>query len=200
VRDYLNAYFVGGVLMPPFSATTDNPKAELFTALRKRMAPILNQSNDLSHSGLSARSVAALAELDNLRGVAASIVPQVTLINVRDHGLLSLTSNSAYTNIASMFGEAERRLVAEDSVTLANGVIGAYPNIFLDVRESELPELVTRIQQLRSEADYSALLDRFGVRRTDPRFWSLSDQVSSKYRQAEPLTAGVLDYSRYDNR
>lgn len=200
VRDYLLAYFEGGVLMPPFKATTDDPKAELFTALRKRMTPILNQSHDLSRSGLSARSVAALAELDNLRGVAASIVPQATLINVKDHGLLTLTSNSAYTNIASMFGEAERRLLAEYSVTLANGVIGAYPNIFLDVRESDLPELVARIQQLRSEKDYSALLDRFGVRRTDPRFWALSDQVLSKYRHAEPLTAGVLDYSRYDNR
>jgi hypothetical protein len=99
-----------------------------------------------------------------------------------------------------MFGEANRRLVAEDSVTLANGVIGAYPNVFLDVSEADLPELVSRIQQLRNEADYAALLDRFGVRRTDPRFWSLSDQLLSKYRRAEPLTSGVLDYSRYDNR
>jgi hypothetical protein len=200
VRDYLNAYFERGALLPPFKSTTDDPKAELFAALRKRMAPILNQGNDLSRSGLSARSIAALAELDNLRGVAASIVPQVTLINVQDHGLLSLTSNSAYTNIASMFGEADRRLVAEDSVTLANGVIGAYPNVFLDVSEADLPELVSRIQQLRNEDDYSALLDRFGVRRTDSRFWSLSDQLLSKYRYAEPLAAGVLDYSRYDNR
>jgi hypothetical protein len=200
VRDYLNAYYERETLPTPFIAITNDPKAELFAALRKRMAPILNQSNDLSRSGLSARSVAALAELDNLRGVAASIVPQVTLINVKDHGLLTLTSNSAYTNIASMFGEANRRLVAEDSVTIANGVIGAYPNIFLDVREADLPELVSRIQQLRSEEDYAALLDRFGVRRTDSRFWSLSDQLLSKYRHAEPLTAGVLDYSRYDNR
>jgi hypothetical protein len=68
------------------------------------------------------------------------------------------------------------------------------------VSEADLPELVTRIQQLRNEDDYSALLDRFGVRRTDSRFWSLSDQLLSKYRHAEPLTAGVLDYSRYDNR
>lgn len=200
VRDYLNAYFEKEALLPPFPATTDDPKAELFAALRKRMAPILNQSNDLSHSGLSASTLAALAELDNLRGVSASIVPQVTLINVKDQGLLTLLSNSAYTNIASMFGAADRRLVAEDSVTLANGVIGAYPNVFLDLNEAQLPDLVTRIQQLRSEEDYRALLDRFGVRRTDPRFWSLSDHMLSSYRYAEPLTAGVLDYSRYDNR
>jgi len=200
VRNYLNAYFEREALLPPFSATTDDPKAELFAALRKRMTPVLNRNYELSRSGLSARSVAALSELDNLRGIAASIVPQVTFINVQGHGLLTLLSNSAYTNIASMFGEANRRLVEEDSVTLANGVIGAYPNVFLNVREADLPELATRIKQLRTEQDYGALLDRFGIRRSDPRFWSVSDELLSKYRHAEPLTSGVLDYSRYDNR
>jgi hypothetical protein len=200
VSNYLNAYFEKEVLPPPFPATGNDPKADLFVALRDRMAPILNQSNDLSRSGLSARSIAALAELDDLRGIAASIVPQVTLINVEGHGLLTLLSNSAYTNIASMFGAADRRLVNEDSVTLVNGVIGAYPNVFLDLREADLPEFVAQIQQLRNEEDYSALLDRFGVRRTDPRFWALSDQLLDKYRDVEPLTSGVLDYSRYDNR
>jgi hypothetical protein len=84
--------------------------------------------------------------------------------------------------------------------TNASGVVGAYPNVFLEVSESELSELVSLICQLRSEADYSALLDRFGVRRTDARFWSVSDQIRADYRRAEPLTSGVLDYSRYDNR
>lgn len=36
-----------------------------------------------------------------------------------------------------MFGEANRRLAAEDSLTLANGVIGAYPNVFLDLSEAD---------------------------------------------------------------
>lgn len=200
VRNYLNAYFEQGALMPPYSAGSGDPKAELFAALRTRMAKILNHDHDLSRSGLSASSVKVLSTLDDVRGVAASIVSQTTLIRIKDRGLFTLLSNSAYTNIASMFGEAERRLVEEDSVTLARGVIGAYPNVFLDVRESDLPELVTRIRQLRNEDDYRALLDRFGVRRTDPRFWALSDDILASYRQAEPLTAGVLDYSRYDNR
>ena len=99
-----------------------------------------------------------------------------------------------------MFREEHRSVIEEDTLTLANGVVGAYPNVFLEVKESELPELVSLVSQLHSEADYSALLDRFGVRRTDARFWSVSDQIHSEYRRAEPLMSGVLDYSRYDNR
>jgi hypothetical protein len=68
------------------------------------------------------------------------------------------------------------------------------------VSEAEIPELVAKIEGLRSETDYSALLDRFGIRRTDPRFWAVSDQVSADYRNAELISHGVLDYSRYENR
>ena len=70
--------------------------------------------------------------------------------------------------------------------------MGAYPNIFLQVSEAEIPELVAKIEGLRNEADYSALLDRFGIRRTDARFWAVSDQVSAGYRNSEALTHGVL--------
>ena len=57
-----------------------------------------------------------------------------------------------------------------------------------------------KIAGLRSEADYSALLDRFGIRRTDERFWDVSDRVLADYENSEPVTHGVLDYSRYENR
>jgi hypothetical protein len=99
-----------------------------------------------------------------------------------------------------MFGEADRRLIDEDTLTIANGVIGAYPNEFMLLKQAEIPEFVKQIEQLRTEEDYSRLLDRFGVRRTDARFWEVSDQVFNDYRRSEPIAFGVLDYSRYDNR
>jgi len=43
-------------------------------------------------------------------------------------------------------------------------------------------------------------LDRFGIRRTDERFWAVSDQVLADYRAAEVISSGVLDYGRYENR
>jgi hypothetical protein len=200
VRTYLDSYYEHGVLMPLFQARTEQPKQELFGVLQERMANVLNRRYQLESSGLSSAAIASLAELNQVRGVPASIMPQVMIIKVKEHGLLTVLSNSAYTNIAFMFGEDRRRLIEEDSLTVTNGVLGAYPNMFLQLSESEVPEFVSRVKQLRTEADYSELLDRFGMRRTDERFWPLSDQILSDYRQAEPLTAGVLDYSRYENR
>jgi hypothetical protein len=99
-----------------------------------------------------------------------------------------------------MFDEEDRRLIDEDTLTIANGIIGSYPNEFMLLKQTEIPEFVNQVEQLRTEEDYSRLLDRFGVRRTDARFWEVSDQVLNDYRQSEPIASGVLDYSRYDNR
>jgi hypothetical protein len=200
VHAYLASYYEHGVLPPPFDFKTNDPKAELFRALQARLAKVLNHRYELQQAGLSASSVAALARLDQVRGVAASIMPQTTLIKVNEHGLLSLSSNSAYSNVSSILNSESNRLPDEDTLTIANGVTGAYPNIFLQVSEAEIPELVAKIEGLRSETDYSTLLDRFGIRRTDPRFWAVSDQVSADYRNAELISHGVLDYSRYENR
>jgi hypothetical protein len=200
VHDYLSAYYEHGVLPAPFAFETDQPKAELFRALQARLAKVLNHRYELQQSGLSAGSIAALARLDQVQGVAASLLPQTALIEIKGHGLLTLSSNSAYANVSSIFRSASRRLPAEDTLTIANGVVGAYPNIFLQVSESDLPELVAKIERLRNEADYAALLDRFGIRRTDERFWAVSDQVLADYQSAELISHGVFDYSRYENR
>jgi hypothetical protein len=135
-----------------------------------------------------------------VRGVAASIMPQVVIIEVNERGLLSVLSNSAYSNISSILNSESNRLPDEDTLTIVNGVVGAYPNVFLQVDESEIPELVAKIEGLRTEADYSALLDRFGIRRTDERFWAVSDRVLTDYQNSEVISHGVLDYSRYENR
>ena len=200
VHAYLDSYYEHGVLPPPFDFKTNQPKAELFRALQARMAKVLNHRYELQQSGLSAASVAALARLDQVRGVAASIMPQAAIIEVNEHGLLSVLSNSAYSNLSSILDSQSNRLPDEDTLTVANGVVGAYPNILLQVSESEIPELVAKIEGLRNEADYSALLDRFGIRRTDERFWPVSDRVLADYAHSEVVSHGVLDYSRYENR
>jgi len=53
---------------------------------------------------------------------------------------------------------------------------------------------------LGSEDDLVRLTDRFGVRRTDRRFWPLSDAIHAEWRRIAPREAAVLDYSRFENR
>ena len=98
-----------------------------------------------------------------------------------------------------MFSEEKRRLPQEDSLSVINGVVGAYPNALFAVDSEKLPIFVDQVMALKTGADVTALFDRFAVRRTDPRFWQISDRIHDHWQASNPVAYGVLDYSRLDN-
>ncbi|WP_255418850.1 fatty acid cis/trans isomerase [Moritella sp. Urea-trap-13] len=57
-----------------------------------------------------------------------------------------------------------------------------------------------RLAAMKTAADYTAWLDDYGVRRSDPRFWPHSDTIQTLNQQLQPINAGLLDYNRLQNR
>lgn len=201
VADYVKVYFEQDVIAPLYERYGVAPKVELFERLAAHLEPALGASDyALASSGLPETTVEALDELMDLRGRAAALLPQTVFVNIPGHGALTLLSDSAYANISSMFFEDLRRLPDDDRLTVVNGLLGAYPDMLLEVEAGSLPAFARAIGRLREDADWSRLLDDYGVRRTDPRFWAVSDALHSKQRAARPVEAGILDFSRLDNR
>ena len=200
VQDYVRLYFTHDIIEPLYRYRSDDPKRELFDALRTRVAGAAGASADSIGAGLPAAEAAALQSIARVRGRAASLLSEMTVLHVRGRGVFTLLGDRAYSNIASMFREADRRLPAEDAVTVVPGLVGAYPNVLLEAEAGELPALAAAIAKLDSEADYAVLLDRYGVRRTSPRFWPLSDELHATQRAALPTAGGLLDYNRLENR
>jgi hypothetical protein len=99
-----------------------------------------------------------------------------------------------------MFKEAQELIPTENTLTVVPGFIGAYPNAIYRVRPDELAAFTATVAALGSEGDYRKLADRFAVRRTNPGFWAVSDQMLEAYLASAPLEAGILDYSRLENR
>ena len=62
-----------------------------------------------------------------------------------------------------------------------------------------VPAFVEGVATLPDEAGLLRLVERFGVRRTDPRFWQVSDAIHAAWRRQAPGEAAVLDYSRLDD-
>lgn len=60
--------------------------------------------------------------------------------------------------------------------------------------------LVADVMALRTEDDYGLFMDRYGIRRTDTRFWRYSDKLHQRYRERQPIRYGLLDYNRLENR
>ena len=177
---------------------------ELYQAVAQRMAPVRNPALDWKNTGLTPAEVAQMRWLSQIHGIPASVMPEQSLLLLRRPGdrpqIVSLVRNSAHTNVAEMFDEAERRRPKEDTLLALDGVIGAYPNAFFAVDPEKLPNFVDAVARMADEADLVRLTENFGVRRTDQRFWPTSDALHAEWRRTAPKEAAVLDYSRFENR
>ncbi|MCB1676197.1 MAG: fatty acid cis/trans isomerase [Halioglobus sp.] len=175
---------------------TDDPMREFFQRLQPRLpgadAPRYRVDEP------------ELARLHSLSGEALRLMPEVAFVDVLgargEDRVFSILHNSAFSNNAQLFREAQRRIPQEDTLTVVKGFIGSYPNQFFQFPERDLPGFVAAIAALRTERDYAALVSRYGVRRNAPWFWKVSDKFHRNYAQEQPLEAGLFDLNRYENR
>jgi hypothetical protein len=182
---------------------TEDEKLELFGMIRERLLPVLYRDYDLLEDAMPAAQLQALRRLDSYRGVSASILPQLVFLTVvagdTSHRY-TVIHNNAHSNITSLLKEGSTRRPEEDDLTVVRGFIGSYPGAFWQVDEGELNTLVDTVVSLESVADYQALMDAWGVRRTDPEFWATSDELYEAYLASRPRDAGLFDYNRLENR
>lgn len=182
---------------------TSDPQQELYSLLRGRVSGSLAHDHDLTSVSDKKIRQKMQALQDTIQGEMLPVLPQNSILQVQQGTRLSwftLVNNSAYSNLSELVGQDKRRLPAEDTLTVVPGIVGAYPNAFFSVKEEELEAFTMAMAALRTEVDYTVFAGRYAVRRTDPGFWSFSDALHAAYRQAEPVTSGMLDYNRFENR
>ena len=68
------------------------------------------------------------------------------------------------------------------------------------VNEEEIELFGNSVAGLSGAEDYDKLLDRWGVHRTDPWFWRVSDKFHGMIEAGDPVEAGLLDFNRYHAR
>jgi len=158
-----------------------------------------------SSSGATAFEVGVDAILEPLAGVKGPWIaplPEVSRLRVRNGDTMityTLVHNLAHTNVAYMFDEDKRLVPADDTVTLVRGYLGSYPNFAFDVDHTELIEFRDTLMAVTDAAGLEAVVDRWGVRRTDPDFWSTMDWFVEDFRRRQPTASGLFDLGRYEN-
>ena len=207
VKDYVYGRHIRVKQESGITYKTNQPKRELFDLLRERLTGALNQAYNVQGEP-EAELRAQLQALAQIHGKALQWLPEVAVLTItsgkgredgQDH-VFTLLHDNGFSNIASLFNQQSRRLPDEDGLTVARGLIGAYPNAFYRVEQAALPEFTAAVAGLTSEADYRKLAERFAVRRTNQDFWRHSDVVHDAYRRIDPIDSGLLDYNRLENR
>jgi hypothetical protein len=187
-----------------------NTKQELLKKIAQHTKnKAVNNYNLTTHSSTSTNSSlpnnneGKLIRLTKIIGKPVSILPQVSYLRVEsqeEEFFYSLINNSAHTNVAHLFSESDRRIPAEDNLTVLNGIVGTYPNAFFDINEQQLGDFISMIEQLKTEQDYREFKDKFAIRRTNPNFWQYADKLHDWYKKNQANSAGLLDFNRLENR
>lgn len=204
IKDYIFSDFIKVDVQTQVHYKTKNYQSELYDLLYKHLAKVLDHSRDLDQSRLTHKEISTLKHLETLKGGGLRYLPDTAIVLVTQGGepkeVISIIHNKAHSNISSLFDEAAARLPNEDSVTLVKGVLGDYPNALIEVDENQLKAFSDDVANMATEEDYSDLMGRFGVRRTNPRFWTVSDGIARLNKEARPRASGILDYNRLENR
>jgi len=196
---------------------TSDPKTEMIERILGRMAPPVRGTPDplnrcsgppCDRKGASPDGRVADTALRKLASVAQPFVrytPDLSLLRVRTDKsgsrdlVYTLVHNKAHYNVAFMFFEQDRRDVKHDTLTVIPGFLGSYPNFFFDVKLADIDAFASQLAAVNDDATFTALVERYGVRRSSPIFWETSDWFGQRFKETEPVNGALLDLNRYDN-
>ena len=68
-----------------------------------------------------------------------------------------------------------------------------------DVPPQEMEAFVSALLAVRAPGDLRVVTDRWGVRRTSPRFWETIDLIQADVAETNPTEASLFDLNRYGN-
>lgn len=185
---------------------TENPQQELYQMLSTHLSNVLPSGTTYDRNILSEKQFSALESLDFLPAQQATLMPETTVIVIKNDeepekiDVFTALRNSAHYNVNSLFEEEENREPSKDTLTLVHGLLGSYPDAFWFIKASDITGSIEQLKSIKNEKDYKALLDKVGMRRTNPEFWTLSDNLLRWSEEQYPIEGGLLDYNRLEDR
>ncbi|MEX5528809.1 fatty acid cis/trans isomerase [Pseudomonas syringae] len=146
-------------------------------------------------SRLTSRPAAGLKVIDQL--------PEASMLRIEGSNgkrvIYSMLRNRAHSNVAFLLGESYRYIPGLDTLTVYPGVLSSYPNFIFNIPVAQVPAFVDAMQQSKDQASFEQIVQRWGIRRTHPLFWSYFHDLNRYVQETEPREAGVLDMNRYEN-
>jgi len=211
-RAWLEVDSVNGYEANPARPFYHQPKQEFFEILKQHTGYTAMDATDLNRcsrancfTSPADRAMQRLAHV--LRGKRLQIFPETSYLRVRGVNghkdvAYTLIHNKSYRTdtFAKEDNDRPGEDMKDDTLTIMRGLAGSYPNFFFDVSEADLDAFVAACVRVMNRDDYEQMVTRFGIRRTDPRFWDVSDWIQDQHARAQPVDAGILDLSRYKDR
>ncbi|MGL1903523.1 MAG: fatty acid cis/trans isomerase [Fibrobacterales bacterium] len=133
--------------------------------------------------------------------------PNNTLIKITDDAgksyLYSLVNNKSYRSNLVVSTDTKTVDPIHHSLSLYRGVVGAYPNVFLEIPQNELDQSLTILSGINTEQKWKAYIKKYGIARNSGKFWPFYDWIHQYKNTIQPgidpvIHTGYLDLGQYD--
>ena len=116
--------------------------------------------------------------------------------------LYTIINDHAYKSNVVISTEKYTREPEANKVTLYRGLVGAYPNVFFDIKEGQEQQFIDDVKAVLNEEDWVKLQNKYGVSRTSSNFWTYFDWLHEFKKKNSPgvnsIDQGVVDLEHYN--
>ncbi|RXJ91859.1 peptidylprolyl isomerase [Arcobacter sp. CECT 8983] len=111
--------------------------------------------------------------------------------------IYTMIINRWHDNVALMFDEDSRLNPKKDRINFIKGIVGSYPNIFIKVKQKDLHEFFTLINDYQESQEEEKLILKYIINRANPNFWDDYDWFTNEFKKQNKLQFGLFDLNRY---
>ena len=209
----IKAKLPGDINFPSqFDFKTDNVRIEFMTAVMEHLKEHVPVHDNIFRPGQGVEVSAVAKAFRHIADRASALygneatsfrqyLGESTIVRVdsegKDPAMYTLAVTWGTEKLGFVGNIFLRPEVKYDRIEVYETVMTAYPNFMFHVKDTEAMEFAKTLTAANSEAKMLAVVDRWGVRRTNPNFWEIFHSAEDYMRKQNARYAGILDANRY---
>jgi hypothetical protein len=201
--------------------STDDPKREFYERLLEYLGPSVNANDPINRpkpgddadrvTKAFISIVAASREQEPTWRKFKTFLPEAAFLRIDRSGqeprIYTMTHNSDYANKAFITMQLQDEIPGNAKVSILEGAYTAYPNFMFRINEDEIDEFASTLIEADTQKKFTAIVERWGIRRSSPDFWPVLNSVTAYVERTNPSgapqqaggRAGTFDINRYKN-
>lgn len=105
-----------------------------------------------------------------------------------------------HDDVTTLRREERHHDAAKDRADFFAGFIGASPDYFFAVDQKDIADFLDVLRSFEASPKSSKRLAKYGVDRSETRFWEVNDWFQDRYSESGPERSGVFALNRYARR
>ena len=193
--------------------STDDPRREFYEGLLEYMGSSVNANDPINRpqpgddadriTKALISIVAASREQKPTWRKFKTFLPEAVFLRIdrsgQEPGIYTMTHDRDYATKAFIAMALEEDIPGNAKVSILEGAYTSYPNFMFRINEDEIEEFASTLVDADTQEKFTAVVERWGIRRSSPDFWSVLNSVTAYMERTNPRKAGTLDINRYKN-